>query len=128
MSKDAELSILKPMLQRVQNGGHELRNRFVRHAMICVALSLPGSPGLSQQRTDADLTPTGNLGKALREEGLRHSQAAKMTTDLSDLTGARLSGSPALTAGYLWAINHLRQIGMRNVHLEDCGELGLGCA
>ncbi|WP_177204063.1 M20/M25/M40 family metallo-hydrolase [Sphingobium sp. AP50] len=63
----------------------------------------------------------GAMVPAIREEGLKRSGAYGYVSALADGIGARLSGSANMDRAYDWAMKSLRDIGLKNVHLEDTG-------
>jgi len=66
----------------------------------------------AQEKIDLDTV------NKIREAALNHSQIMAMASYLTDVVGARLTGSPALKAAQEWAKNKLSAWGLRNAHLE----------
>ena len=62
----------------------------------------------------------------IKEEGLQHSQVMDTLSYITDVTGARLTGSPNLRAAQEWAKNKLASWGLANAHLEAWGPFGRG--
>jgi len=62
----------------------------------------------------------------IREEGLNHSQATEILSYLSDVIGARLTGSPNLIRANEWTRDKFKSWGMINSHLEAWGPFGRG--
>jgi carboxypeptidase Q len=62
----------------------------------------------------------------IREEGLNHSQAAETLSYLTDVIGARLTGSPSMKRANEWTREKLESWGMANAHLESWGPFGRG--
>jgi hypothetical protein len=62
---------------------------------------------------------------AIKAEGLRSSEAPVLFHTLTDLFGARLTGSPAHLEAARWAVERFTQWGLRNPHLEPF-EFGRG--
>ena len=55
---------------------------------------------------------------AIRDEGLRGSQAMEHISWLSDVYGPRVTGTPAIEHARTWAMDRLREWGLTNVHDE----------
>ena len=55
---------------------------------------------------------------AIRDEGLRRSQALDHISWLCDVYGPRVTGTPAIEQAGLWAMAQLREWGLSNVHEE----------
>jgi hypothetical protein len=55
---------------------------------------------------------------AIRDEGLRHSQAMDTVSWLADVYGPRLTGSPALKQAADWAQKRMGEWGLVNIHKE----------
>ena len=62
----------------------------------------------------------------IREEGLRHSHVMEFAGALTDAIGPRLTGSPNMAKANAWTRDTLTSIGLKNAHLEDWGEFGMG--
>ena len=62
----------------------------------------------------------------IREEGLNKSQVMDIAFHLTDASGPRLAGSPALKRAQDWAVNTLKTWGMVNAKREDWGKFGKG--
>jgi carboxypeptidase Q len=62
----------------------------------------------------------------IRQEETDHSQVMRLVHHLTDLYGPRLTGTPNFKAACEWAINRMREWGLRNGHLEkwDFGHPG----
>jgi hypothetical protein len=67
-----------------------------------------------------------NMYQRIRDEGLNHSHVMEFATALMDGIGPRLTGSPNLAKANAWTRDTLTKIGLKNAHLEDWGEFGLG--
>jgi hypothetical protein len=83
---------------------------FIAVALISVA---------AQERID-----TAMLNR-IKEEGLQRSRATALYQTLTDVIGARLTGSPAHTQAARWASDRFTEWGLANVHLEPF-EFGRG--
>ena len=55
---------------------------------------------------------------AIRDEGLRRSQAMDHISWLSDVYGPRVTGTPAIEQARVWTMEKLRDWGLSNVHQE----------
>ncbi len=62
----------------------------------------------------------------IRDEGLNHSHVMEFASALMDGIGPRLTGSPNVKKANEWTRDTLTTIGLKNAHLEDWGEFGLG--
>ncbi len=62
----------------------------------------------------------------IKQEGLQRSQVMEVMSWLTDVYGARLTGSPALRGAGEWAASWLEERGMVNVTLETWGPFGRG--
>lgn len=62
----------------------------------------------------------------IRTEGLDHSKVYDIAYHLTDVIGPRLSNSPGLIRGQQWAVKYLKEMGLKNVHLEAWGDYGKG--
>jgi hypothetical protein len=62
----------------------------------------------------------------IREEGFRHSHVMEFAGALADGIGPRLTGSPNMAKANAWTRDTLTAIGLKNAHLEDWGEFGMG--
>ena len=58
---------------------------------------------------------------AIRDEGLRRSQAMDHISWLSDVYGPRVTGTPAIEQAGAWAMEKLRAWGLSNVRAERFG-------
>src|SRR5689334_5346186 len=62
----------------------------------------------------------------IKEEGLNHSQVMDTLSYITDVSGARLTGSPNIRNAQEWAKNKLASWGLANAHLEAWGPFGRG--
>src|SRR5207244_7692770 len=58
---------------------------------------------------------------AIKAEGLRSSEAPVLFHTLTDVFGARLTGSPAHLEAARWALERFRRWGLQNPQLEQIG-------
>lgn len=64
----------------------------------------------------------------IREEGTKRSQVMETARYLSDVIGARLTGSPSLARANNWTRERMASWGLKNAHLESWGPFGRGWA
>ena len=62
----------------------------------------------------------------IKDEGMKRSQVMDTLSYLTDVPGARLTGSPGLKAAQEWAKQKLAQWGLQSAHLEAWGPFGRG--
>ncbi len=62
----------------------------------------------------------------IRREGLDNSQVMEIMSQLTDLSGPRLTGSPGLDRANRWSRDQLQKWGLSNASLEPWGEFGRG--
>ncbi len=62
----------------------------------------------------------------IKEEGFERSQVMETASWLTDVYGARLTGSPNIKAAGDWTVKKLTEWGAQNVHLEPWGPFGHG--
>ena len=62
----------------------------------------------------------------IKNEGMNHSQSLQILSYLSDVIGARLTGSPAMKRANEWTRDQMMKWGMQNAHLEAWGPFGRG--
>lgn len=81
--------------------------------------------GLALGRPAVASAPDLGLYQAIREEGLKRSQAMVYATGLVDGVGGRLMGSPNMGRAYHWSLAQLRRLGLSDPRLEPIGPFGL---
>ena len=62
----------------------------------------------------------------IKKHGLDHSQVMDIASDVTDVYGPRMTGSPMLDRATEWAKKTLEDWGMENVHLHEWGPFGRG--
>ncbi len=62
----------------------------------------------------------------IRTEGLEKSKAMDIAFHITDVSGPRLSNSPGLKRAQDWAVKYMKEMGLKNVHLEAWGDFGKG--
>jgi carboxypeptidase Q len=94
---------------------------MLRHLRVAaVALAFVAVPVAAQERIDTAAIA------AIKNEELRRSQVMEIAGWLTDVYGARLTGSPAAKAAGDWTAKKLTEWGMSNVKLETWGPFGRG--
>ena len=88
-------------------------------ALSLAALAATSSPAAAGEPVDLDVV---NL---IRDEGLNRSQVVDTMEYLTDVLGARLSGSPEMKAANEWTAAKLEEWGLENVELDPF-EFGRG--
>src|SRR5688572_2902364 len=85
-----------------------------------IALVLIAAPLAAQEKIDTAAI------SAIKNEELRRPQVMEIASWLTDVYGARLTGSPAAKAAGDWTAKKLTEWGMSNVKLETWGPFGRG--
>src|SRR5437879_5912628 len=89
-----------------------MRRAFVVSLLLASSLSFAqGEPQMIQK---------------IIKEGKEHSQAAAILKELCYSIGPRVTGSPKLLKGQNWAMDKFKRWGLKNVHLEQWGEVPVG--
>ena len=91
-----------------------MRNMTTPRTTFCLILAglwLFASTPLVAQADDVTLA-------AIKDEGLRRSEAMEMVSWLSDVYGPRLTATPAIEDAGVWAMDRLRSFGVQNVRTE----------
>src|SRR5262245_23651474 len=83
-------------------------------------LALPTIAQMPQEKVDYDAI------YKIKDEGLTRSQVMDVLSYLSDVYGARLTGSPQIKAAGEWSKKKLTEWGLSNVNLETWGPFGRG--
>ena len=91
-------------------------------ALALFCLAIPIIAQIPQEKVDLD-----GIYK-IKDEGLNRSQVMDTLSYLSDVYGARLTGSPQIKAAAEWSKTKLTQWELANVHLESWGPFGRGWA
>src|SRR4051794_7430334 len=89
-------------------------------ALALICLALPIIAQISQERVDLDAI------YKIKDEGLNRSQVMDTLSYLTDVYGARLTGSPQIKAAADWTRTKLSEWELANVHLESWGPFGRG--
>ena len=63
-------------------------------------------------------TPDPTMQNRIRQEGFRNSKVMEIALGITDLVGARLTGSPNMKRANEWTRDKLTEFGLSNAHLE----------
>lgn len=97
-----------------------------RYTSIFLAILITSLSGVAisaqgpQEKFDQDAI------NKIKEEGMKRSQVMDTLSYLTDVPGARLTGSPNIKAAQEWAKQKLASWGLQNAHLEAWGPFGRG--
>ena len=94
-------------------------SRAIRALLVTAVLAAPLG---AQQAEKVDAAALARI----REEGMTRSKVMDITSYLTDVYGARLTGSPAIRSAADWTVGQLKSWGATNVHLESWGPFGRG--
>ena len=97
-----------------------IARKEVRRALSIGALVLLAVPAGAQEKVDLAAIDK------IKAEGLERSQVMETASWLTDVFGARLTGSPNIKAAGEWAAKKLTEWGMVNAKLEPWGYFGRG--
>src|SRR5215470_12644479 len=93
---------------------------FALFAVLCLAIPMVAQ--IQQEKVDLDAI------YKIKDEGLNRSQVMDTLSYLTDVYGARLTGSPQIRAAADWARKKLTEWELVNVNLETWGPFGRGWA
>ena len=79
----------------------------------------------TQLRAQAERIDTQAIQK-IRDEGFNRSKVMEISSWLTDVYGARLTGSPNLKRAADWTVGQMKTWGVSNPHLESWGPFGRG--
>src|SRR5437764_13991760 len=88
--------------------------------LLVIVLVIPLIGQMPQERVDLDAI------YRIKDEGLNRSQVMETVSYLTDVYGARLTGSPQIHAAAEWTEKKLNEWEIVNVHLEQWGPFGRG--
>src|SRR5262249_17428419 len=88
--------------------------------LIVLFLAIPIVAQIPQEKVDLDAI------YRIKDEGLNRSQVMDTASYLTDVYGARLTGSPQIKAAAEWTQKKLNAWELVNVHLEKWGPFGRG--
>src|SRR6266481_749221 len=89
-------------------------------ALFVFFLAIPMIAQMPQEKVDLDAI------YKIKDEGLNRSQVMETISYLTDVYGARLTGSPQIKAAAEWTKKKLMQWELVNVSLETWGPFGRG--
>lgn len=92
---------------------------------VCLVL---GSIAFAQTGVSQDALLQEEAIDKIREEGLNQSQLVPTLSYLTDVIGARLTGSPSMKQANEWTRDFMEKYGLKNAHLEAWGPFGRGWA
>ena len=99
----------------------------VRAIQVLLVVSLLGVPAGAQSPTAAAANAIDyDAMYRIKDEGFQRSQVMETASWLTDVYGARLTGSPNIKAAGDWAVKKLTEWGLQNAHLEPWGTFGHG--
>ncbi len=108
-----------------KSGSHTEEEMFKRFtAMLTLVVSLAASAAVSAQGPQEKFNQ--DAIDKIKEEGMKHSQVMDTLSYITDVPGARLTGSPNIRAAQEWARQKLASWGLENAHLEAWGPFGRG--
>src|SRR5262249_15338401 len=87
---------------------------------VLLSLAIPIVAQMPQEKVDLDAI------YKIKDEGLNRSQVMESLSYLSDVYGARLTGSPQIKAAAEWTKKKLSEWELVNVNLETWGPFGRG--
>ena len=94
--------------------------------LLAASLAVPVAPAAAQTVAPATEKIDYDAIYKIKEEGFQHSQVMDTASWLTDVYGARLTGSPNIKVAGDWAVKKLTEWGGQNVHLESWGTFGRG--
>jgi hypothetical protein len=98
----------------------------LRPAFVALVACLIAAPAAAQVAAPATEKIDYDAIYKIKDEGLTHSQVMDTASWLTDVYGARLTGSPNIKAAGDWAVKKLTEWGGQNAHLETWGDFGTG--
>src|SRR5437773_12375728 len=98
----------------------------LRPAHVALAVCLIAAPTAAQVATTSTEKIDYEAIYKIKDEGFSRSQVMDTASWLTDVYGARLTGSPNIKAAGDWAVKKLAEWGGQNAHLETWGDFGTG--
>ncbi len=102
-----------------------MMNRL-RPAAVALAACLIAAPAAAQVAAPTTEKIDYDGIYKIKDEGFTHSQVMDTASWLTDVYGARLTGSPNIKAAGDWAVKKLTEWGGQNARLETWGDFGIG--
>ncbi|MFN8582059.1 MAG: M20/M25/M40 family metallo-hydrolase [Gemmatimonadaceae bacterium] len=109
-----------PIAERYIHYTLELLVRTVIGRVLALGMLVAAAPVAAQERVD-----TLAIAK-IKDEGFQRSQVMETASWLTDVYGARLTGSPGTRTAGEWAAKTLTDWGLVGAHLEPWGPFGRG--
>src|SRR5215471_10816868 len=81
-------------------------------SLLASGIAAAQTPQPAQEKFDEDAI------NKIKEEGMKHSQVMDTLSYITDVSGARLTGSPNLRTAQEWAKSKLSAWGLQNARLE----------
>ncbi len=100
-----------------------MKTRFTSGALTLLLIASFAAP--VQAQVEAEPVDDAAV-ELIRKAGMEDSHVMDYMTWMTDVYGARLTGSPALDAASDWALGEFRELGMTNVHKDEWGPFGRG--
>ena len=98
----------------------------LRPAAVALAACLIAAPAAAQVAAPTTEKIDYDAIYKIKDEGFTHSQVMDTASWLTDVYGARLTGSPNIKAAGDWAVKKLTEWGGQNARLETWGDFGTG--
>jgi hypothetical protein len=99
----------------------------LRATQVLLVISLLGVPAGAQVKAPAAVEAIDyDAMYRIKEEGFERSQVMETASWLTDVYGARLTGSPNIKAAGEWTVKKLTEWGVQKAHLEPWGPFGHG--
>ncbi len=117
--KEKLIEDIEKQLQSLKSSVEELKKA---PAEAAAPVTPPAAGGGFSSRS----TNTNDPIARIREEGLNHSQVMDTLSYLTEVIGARLTGSPNMKRANEWTRERLTTYGLTNSHLEAWGPFGRG--
>src|SRR6186713_2166411 len=99
--------------------------RQLLSASLLFTLLVPYA-ALAQSAAPAVYTAPNETIDKIKDEGMNRSQVMQTLSYLTNVIGARLTGSPNLKHANEWTRDTMTKWGMENAHLEAWGPFGRG--
>src|SRR6188768_4305079 len=100
------------------------RRQFI--SLFLVAAFLTPALTFGQAAAPAVYTAPKEAIDRIRDEGMNRSQVMQTLSYMTDVIGARLTGSPNMKRANEWTRDKMKEWGMQNAHLESWGPFGRG--
>ena len=98
---------------------------FKRYTAILITALISLASGVAVSAQGPEKFDQAAVDK-IKDEGMKRSQVMDILSYITDVPGARLTGSPNIKAAEEWAKQKLAEWGLQNSHLEAWGPFGRG--